>query len=46
MLRNDQMFPTRMGLAMFTKPGSSPNSLNSVIEFKDGGLFINGQKIM
>ena len=36
----------RMGLAMFTRPGAGPDQLISEIEFRNKGLFVNGQQIM
>jgi hypothetical protein len=41
----DQVMGARMMLAMFAKPGETPDSLVSTIEFKDGGLFANGQQL-
>jgi hypothetical protein len=35
----------RMMLGMFTRPGSEADQVTSVIEFKDGGLFANGQQL-
>lgn len=42
----DQVMGLRMGLAMFAKPGAGPDELVSEIEFKNKGLFINGQQVM
>jgi Uncharacterized protein conserved in bacteria (DUF2125) len=35
----------RMMLGLFARPGAAADELTSVIEFKDGGLFANGQKL-
>jgi len=35
----------RMMLAMFARPGAAADELVSEIEFKDGGLFANGQRL-
>jgi Uncharacterized protein conserved in bacteria (DUF2125) len=35
----------RFGMAMFAKPGAGPDELTSEIEFKEGGLFANGQRL-
>lgn len=35
----------RMGMAMFARPGAGPDELTSEIEFKEGGLFANGQRL-
>ena len=35
----------RMGMAMFARPGAGPDELTSDIEFKEGGLFANGQRL-
>jgi hypothetical protein len=35
----------RFGLAMFARPGAGPDELTSEIEFKEGGLFANGQRL-
>ncbi|WP_128516300.1 DUF2125 domain-containing protein [Tabrizicola thermarum] len=44
-LSEDDAMGFRMGLAMFTRPGAGPDELTSEIEFKDGGLFANGQRL-
>lgn len=36
----------RMGLAMFTRPGAGPDQLTTELEFRDKGLFVNGQQIL
>ncbi|MFZ1482929.1 MAG: DUF2125 domain-containing protein [Paracoccaceae bacterium] len=41
----DDMMGARMGLAMFARPGANPDQLVSEIEFRDGGLFVNGQQM-
>jgi hypothetical protein len=35
----------RMMLGVFTRPGAGPDEVTSVIEFRDGGLFANGQQL-
>jgi hypothetical protein len=44
-LPDDQAMGVRMMLGMFTRPGAGPDEVTSVIEFKDGGLFANGQQL-
>ena len=44
-LSEDDAMGFRMGLAMFARPGAGPDELTSEIEFKDGGLFANGQQL-
>jgi Uncharacterized protein conserved in bacteria (DUF2125) len=41
----DQVMGARMMLAMFAKPGDGPDTLMSTIEFKDKGLYANGQRL-
>jgi hypothetical protein len=41
----EDMMGARMGLAMFAKPGANPDQLVSEIEFRDGGLFVNGMQM-
>ncbi len=41
----DQIMGARMMLAMFAKPGDAPDTLVSTIEFKDKGLYANGQRL-
>ena len=41
----DQIMGARMMLAMFAKPGEAPDTLVSTIEFKDKGLYANGQRL-
>jgi Uncharacterized protein conserved in bacteria (DUF2125) len=45
LLTEDDAMGFRMGMAMFAKPGAGPDELTSEIEFKDGGLFANGQRL-
>ncbi len=45
LLPDDQAMGARMMLGMFTRPGAGPDEVTSVIEFKDGGLFANGQQL-
>jgi hypothetical protein len=44
-LTEDDAMGFRMGLAMFARPGAGPDELTSEIEFKDGGMFANGQQL-
>jgi hypothetical protein len=44
-LPEDQAMGARMMLGVFTRPGAEPDQVTSVIEFKDGGLFANGQQL-
>jgi hypothetical protein len=44
-LSEDDATGFRFGLAMFAKPGAGPDELTSEIEFKEGGLFANGQRL-
>ena len=44
-LPDDQAMGARMMLGMFTRPGAAPDEVTSVVEFKDGGLFANGQQL-
>ena len=44
-LTEDDATGFRMGLAVFARPGAGPDELTSEIEFKDGGLFANGQQL-
>ncbi|WP_304801403.1 DUF2125 domain-containing protein [Pseudotabrizicola sp.] len=41
----DQAMGARMMIAMFAKPGSGPDVLNSSLEFRDKGFFANGQRL-
>lgn len=44
-LPDDQAMGARMMLGLFARPGPGPDEVTSVIEFKDGGLFANGQQL-
>lgn len=44
-LPEDQAMGARMMLGVFTRPGAGPDEVTSVIEFRDGGLFANGQQL-
>lgn len=44
-LTEDDAMGFRMALAMFAKPGAGPDELTSEIEFRDGGVFANGQQV-
>lgn len=44
-LMDEDAMGVRMMLGMFARPGAGPDELTSVIEFKDGGLFANGQQL-
>ncbi|MDX5349438.1 MAG: DUF2125 domain-containing protein [Paracoccaceae bacterium] len=45
-LTDDDAMGFRMGLAMFARPGAGPDELISEIEFRDGGIFANGQQLL
>lgn len=45
LLAEDEAMGFRMMLAMFARPGAGPDELVSELEFRDGGLFANGQQI-
>lgn len=45
LLPDDQAMGARMMLGMFARPGAAPDELTSLIEFRDGGLFANGQQL-
>lgn len=45
LLPADQAMGFRMMLGMFTRPGAGPDEVTSLIEFKDGGFFANGQRL-
>ncbi|MGB4827973.1 MAG: DUF2125 domain-containing protein [Paracoccaceae bacterium] len=45
MVSQDDLMSARMGLAMMAKPGVGPDQLISEIDFRDGGLFVNGQQM-
>jgi hypothetical protein len=44
-LTEDDAMGFRMAMAMFARPGAGPDELTSEIEFKDGGVFANGQQL-
>jgi Uncharacterized protein conserved in bacteria (DUF2125) len=44
-LTEDDAMGFRFGLAAFARPGAGPDELTSDIEFKEGGLFANGQRL-
>ena len=44
-ITDDDAMGARMMLGMFTRPGAEADQVTSVIEFKDGGLFANGQQL-
>ncbi len=45
LLPAEQAMGARMMLGLFARPGPGPDELTSLIEFKDGGLFANGQQL-
>ncbi len=45
LLPEDQVMGVRMMLGVFARPGPTPDSLTSTIEFKDGGIFANGMRL-
>lgn len=45
LLTEDDAMGFRFGMAMFARPGAGPDDLISEIEFKEGGLFANGQRL-
>lgn len=45
LLPEDEAMGFRMMLAMFARPGAGVDELISELEFRDGGLFANGQQI-
>jgi hypothetical protein len=45
LLPDDQAMGARMMLGLFTRPGAGPDQVTSLIEFRDGGLFANGQQL-
>lgn len=45
LLPEDQVAGARMMLGMFAKPGEGPDTLTSVLEFRDGGFFANGMQL-
>jgi hypothetical protein len=45
LLPEDQAMGFRMMLGMFTRPGAGGDQVTSLIEFRDGGIFANGQQL-
>ncbi len=45
LIPEDQVMGGRMMLGMFARPGDAPDTLTSVLEFKDGGFFANGMQL-
>ena len=45
LLAPDELTGFRFGLAFIAKPGDSPDTLTSTVEFKDKSLLLNGQKL-
>lgn len=45
LLPEDQAMGARMMMGLFARPGAGPDELTSQIEFKNGGLFANGQQL-
>jgi hypothetical protein len=45
LLPPDQVMGARMMMGLFGRPGEGPDTLTSSIEFKDKGLFVNGQQL-
>lgn len=45
MLPEDQAMGARMMMGMFARPGDGPDTLQSTLEFKDGGFFANGMRL-
>jgi hypothetical protein len=41
----DQLMGARMMMGMFAAPGEGEDTLVSEVEFKDGGLFVNGMQL-
>lgn len=44
-LTTDDALGFRMMLGIFARPGTEPDALTSLIEFRDGGVFANGQQL-
>lgn len=44
-LPGEEAMGFRMMLGMFTRPGAAPDEVTSAIEFRDGGIFANGQQL-
>jgi hypothetical protein len=45
LIPKDQAMGARMMMGMFARPGDGVDTLTSTIEFKDKGLFANGQRL-
>lgn len=45
LLPDDQAMMARMMLGLFARPGEGADTLTSTVEFKDGTVFANGQRI-
>ena len=45
LLPSEEAMGVRMMMGLFARPGPNPDELTSVIEFRDGGLFANGQQL-
>lgn len=44
MMTEDDAMSARMMIAMFANPGPGEDELTSAVEFRDGGVFVNGQQ--
>lgn len=44
-ITSDDAMGARMMMGLFTRPGAASDQVTSEIEFKDGGLFANGQQL-
>ena len=45
LIGEEEAMGARMMIAMFANPGTGPDELTSVLEFKDKGFFANGQQL-
>lgn len=45
LIPDEQAMSARMMMGMFARPGAGPDSLTSMLEFKDGGFFANGMRL-
>jgi hypothetical protein len=45
LVQGEEAMGARMMLGLFARPGAGPDELTSLIEFKDGGVFANGQQL-
>jgi hypothetical protein len=45
LIPEDQLMGARMMMGMFAQPGEGEDTLVSEVEFKDGGLFVNGMQL-